>query len=102
MKRKTTPTTPYDTADYLQSEEDCAAFLQIALEEANGDAAHVARAMGVIARARGMREIAEKTGAGVESLYKSFDGVRVPSLSTFLKTLRALGLELTVRPAHVG
>ncbi|MHB1195164.1 MAG: addiction module antidote protein [Longimicrobiales bacterium] len=86
----TTRTRPWDAADYLQTEEDMAAYLEAALEE--GDAALVATALGDIARAKGMSGVARETGLGRESLYKALSSEGNPELATVLKVMRALGL----------
>ena len=76
-----------------------AAYLEACLEEANGDAAFVAKALGNIARAKGMTEIARETGLSRESLYKSLSGERSPSFETVLKVITALGLKIHAEPA---
>ena len=94
-----TKTTPYEVADYLTTPEDCAAYLDASIAESNGDAAFIAKAIGDIARARGMSELARETGMGRESLYKALSGERNPEFGTILKVLKALGLELHATPA---
>lgn len=89
-----TNTTPYDVADYLGTPEDCAAYLDACFEEAEGDAAFIARALGDIARARGMSQVAQDAGLSRESLYKSLSGDRSPDFATILKVTRALGVRL--------
>jgi probable addiction module antidote protein len=81
-------TTKYDVAEYLNTPEEMAAYLEACLEEANGDAAFVAKALGNIARAKGMSEIARETGLSRESLYKSLSGGRSPR-STGLTQVKA-------------
>lgn len=76
-----------------------AAYLEACLEEANGDAAFLAKALGNIARAKGMTEIARETGLSRESLYKSLSGERSPSFETVLKVIGALGLKIHAEPA---
>ena len=85
-------TRTYDAARYLQSEEQMAAYLEVALED--GDPKLVTVALGNIARAKGMSEIARKAGLGRESLYKALSGEGNPEMATFLKVVRALGLSL--------
>ena len=85
-------TRPWDAAKYLDSEEDMALYLEAALEE--GDAALVATTLGDIARAKGMTEIARKTGLGRESLYKALSPEGNPEFATILKVVRSLGLSL--------
>jgi probable addiction module antidote protein len=87
-----TKTRHWDAADYLKSDEDMAAYLEAALEE--GDAALFAAALGDIARAKGMSEVARKTGLGRESLYKALSADGNPEFATVLKVVRSLGLEL--------
>ena len=86
--------TAYDSADYLQTPEDIATYLEAAFED--GDPALITHALGVIARAEGMTEIARRTGLTRASLYKSLSGDGRPEFETVLKVLRALGLKLTV------
>ncbi len=94
MKKTTgvTRTRPWDVADYLAGDDDMVAYLEAALEE--GDARLVAAALGDIARARGMTDIARRTGLGRESLYKALSPDGNPELATVLKVLGALGLRL--------
>lgn len=94
-----TKTRPWDVTEYLESEEDMAAYLEAALEE--GDPALVAAALGDIARAKGMTQIAREAGLGRESLYKALSAEGNPEFSTILKVVRALGLRLhaAVAPA---
>ncbi|MFN4328319.1 MAG: addiction module antidote protein [Limnobacter sp.] len=86
----------WDTAEHLKTEEDIALFLDACLEEAGDDAAFVAKALGTVARARGMTELARSTGIGRESLYKALSGEGNPSFATILKVTHALGLKLHV------
>jgi probable addiction module antidote protein len=87
-------TTAYDVADYLSTPEECAAYLDASIAESQGDPAFIAKAIGDIARAKGMSELARETGMGRESLYKALSGERNPEFGTILKVLKALGLEL--------
>jgi probable addiction module antidote protein len=75
-----------------------AAYLEACLEESQGDAAFVARAIGDIARAKGMTQVANDAGLSRESLYKALSGERTPNLDTILKVIRALGIELHAAP----
>lgn len=86
-----TKTRRWDAAEHLKTDEDMAAYLDAALEE--GDPA-LAAALGDIARAKGMTEIARETGLGRESLYKALSPEGNPEFSTVLKVVRALGLRL--------
>jgi probable addiction module antidote protein len=91
-------TRPWDVAEHLETEEDMAAYLEAALED--GDPALVAAALGDIARAKGMTQIARETGLGRESLYKALSPEGNPELATVLKVIRALGLRLHATTAH--
>jgi probable addiction module antidote protein len=84
----------YDVAEYLETPEEMAAYLEAAMEEADGDAAFIARALGDIARAKGMTQIARESGLSRESLYKALSGDRSPEFETILKVISALGLKL--------
>lgn len=77
-----------------------AAYLEACLAEANGDAALVAKALGDIARAKGMAQVARDAGLSRESLYKALSGDRSPDFETILKVIRALGLTLHAEVAH--
>ena len=85
-------TKKWDAAEHLKSEDDMAAYLEAALED--GDPALVAAALGDIARAKGMSDVARETGLGRESLYKALSPDGNPALSTILKVVKALGLRL--------
>ena len=89
-----THTTRYDVAEHLRTPEEMAAYLEACLEEADGDAAFVARALGDIARAKGMTQVARDAGLSRESLYKALSGERTPNFDTVLKVVGALGLKL--------
>ncbi len=93
-----TKTTKYDAAEYLTTPEKMAAYLEACLEEADGDAAFVAKALGNIARAKGMTQVAKDAGLSRESLYKALSGERVPTFDTILKVISALGLKLHAEP----
>jgi probable addiction module antidote protein len=84
----------WDSAEHLQTEDDIAAYFDAVLQEAGDDPAFIAHALGVIARARGMSQLARDTGLGRESLYKALSGESNPSLGTILKVVKALGLKL--------
>jgi probable addiction module antidote protein len=96
---KKTETFPYDVIDYLTTPEDCAAYLDACIEESNGDAAFIARALGDIARAKGMTQVAKDTGLSRESLYKALSGERNPDFATILKVTRAVGVKLRAAAA---
>ena len=89
----------WDSAEHLETEADMALYLQASLEEAGDDAAFVAKALGTIARAKGMTQLARDTGMGRESLYKALSGEGNPSFATILKVTHALGLKLHAAPA---
>lgn len=95
-----TKTTRYDVAEHLRTPEEMAAYLEACLEEADGDASFVAKALGDIARAKGMSQIARDTGLSRESLYKALSGERTPSFDTILKVVDALGLKLHAEVQH--
>ena len=86
---------PFDPADHLQSEEDIFYFLEAAME--GNDPAHIARALGVVARSKGMTEIARMTGLGRQALYAALSENGNPTLETLVSVLGALGFELTVQ-----
>jgi len=88
----------YDVAENLETEEDMAAYLQAALED--GEPALVIHALGNIARARGMSQIARDTGLGRESLYKALSPEGNPEFATVLKVVQALGIKLNAEPTH--
>jgi probable addiction module antidote protein len=94
-----TTTTPWDPADHLKTEEDMVAYLEAALEEA--DPGLVAAALGDIARAKGMTQVARDAGLGRESLYKALSPAGNPEFATILKVVAALGLQLHAAPAAV-
>ena len=88
-------TSAYDVSDYLRTPEEMAAYLEACIEEADGDAALIAKALGDIARAQGMTQVARDAGLSRESLYKALSGERSPSFDTILKVVSALGLKLS-------
>ena len=88
-------TLPYDVAETLRTPDEMAAYLEACIEEADGDAAFISKALGDIARAQGMTQIARQTGLSRESLYKALSGDRSPSFDTVLKVIAALGLKLS-------
>lgn len=84
----------YDTAEYLRTPEEMALYLQACLEEADGDAAFIAKALGNIAKAKGMGQVAKDAGLSRESLYKALSGDRTPGFGTVLRVIDALGMKL--------
>ncbi|MCH7920702.1 MAG: putative addiction module antidote protein [Planctomycetes bacterium] len=89
-----TKTTRYDVAEHLRTPEEMAAYFEACLEEANGDATFIAKALGDMARAKGMSQVAREAGLSRESLYKALSGDRIPTFDTILKVISALGLKL--------
>jgi len=85
---------PFDSADYIDTPEAVAAYLEAALED--GDAQIIAATLGNIARSKGMAIIAERTGLAREALYKSLSADGNPRLTTLLGVLKAMGLRLSV------
>ncbi|MGE9550442.1 addiction module antidote protein [Erwinia amylovora] len=84
----------WDSAEYLKNEEDMAEYLNACMEEAGDDPAFIARALGTIARARGMTQVAREAGVSRESLYRALSGNGNPEFGTILKVVKALGLRL--------
>lgn len=99
MMSKTT-TIHYDVAEHLRTPEEMAAYLEACMEEADGDAAFIAKALGDIARAKGMAQVAKDAGLSRESLYKALSGERSPDFDTILKVVGALGLKLHAEASH--
>jgi len=95
-----TKTRAWDPAEHLITDEDMAAYLEEALQE--GDSALIAAALGDIARAKGMSQIARDAGLGRESLYKALSADGNPEFATIMKVVSALGLQLHASPAQVG
>jgi probable addiction module antidote protein len=91
----------WDSAEHLKTDEDIVQYLEACLEEAGDDAAFIAKALGTIARAKGMTQLANETGLGRESLYKALSGEGNPSFATILKVMTALGIKLHAEKAHV-
>lgn len=96
---KKTKTVPYDLAEQLRTPEEMASYLDAWLAEAPDDAAGIARALGDIARAKGMSQVARDTGLSRESLYKALSKTGNPSFATVVKVARALGLRLHAEAA---
>jgi len=89
-----TKTTRFDISEHLRTPEEMAAYLEASFEEANGDAAFIAKALGDIARAKGMTQVARDAGLSRESLYKALSGDRSPGFDTILKVMKALDLKI--------
>lgn len=87
----------WDSAEHLQTEEDIRLYLAACFDEAGDDPAFIAKALGNVARARSMTQLAKDTGLGRESLYKALSGEGNPSFGTILKVIHALGLKINVQ-----
>ena len=92
---------PFEAADYLQSDDDCAQYLQACMDAAPEDAALFTKAVGDIARARGMMQLARDTGITREGLYKALGEQGNPSFATVVKVVHALGLQFNVGARQV-
>ena len=92
----------WDSAEHLKTDEDMVQYLEACLDEAGDDAAFIAKALGTIARAKGMTQLAKETGLGRESLYKALSGEGNPSFATILKVMSALGIKLHAEIAHTA
>ncbi|WP_414041101.1 addiction module antidote protein [Acidithiobacillus sp. M4-SHS-6] len=90
----------YDTADYLKTEDDVAAYLDAVMED--GDPALIAAALGDVARARNLSQLARDVGMSRQGLDKALSGEGNPSLATVVKVAQALGLRLSFKAAHRG
>ena len=90
-------TTRFDSAEYLDSDEAISAYLEEALE--TDDPAFIAQALGTVARAHGMSQIAKQTGLSRESLYKALSAEGNPEFSTVIRVMQALGLRFSVTAA---
>jgi len=86
----------WDSAEHLKTEDDMQAYLQACIEESNGDGAFIAKALGNIAKAKGMAQLSRDTGLGRESLYKALSGDVNPSFDTVIKVVKALNLRLAI------
>lgn len=93
--------TRWDAADYLDTEEDMALYLDACLDEDPGDGSLVRAALNDIARARGMTQLARDTGLTREGLYKALSASGNPEFSTMLKVIKALKIKLHAAPAFV-
>ena len=90
----------FDPAEHLKDSEDIAAYLSAVMEE--GDSAELVHALGVVARSRGMAEIARRTGLAREALYRALRAGASPRFDTILRVFHALGLELRLVPRDQG
>jgi len=94
-----TLTRRFDVAEYLRTPEEMAAYLEATLDESGDEPAAIIRALGNIARAKGMTQVARRSGLGRESLYKALSGDSRPSFDTILKVIAALDLRLHAKAA---
>jgi probable addiction module antidote protein len=94
----TIKTAKFDAAEHLKTPEDIAAFIDAVIEEDGDDAAFIAKALGVAARAKGMSDLAQSTGLDRASLYKALSEDGRPSFDTIVRVTRALGLRIAVEP----
>ena len=90
----------YDSAEYLQSEDDIALYMEAVMDESSDDPAAIAHALGVVARARNMSQLARDTGLTREGIYKALSGEGNPSFATVLKVAGALGFGLSFQPVR--
>ena len=90
-------TSRWDSAEYLKTEEDIRLYLEACLEEAGDDPAFIVHALGVVARARNMSQLAKDTGLTREGLYKALSSEGNPTFATVAKVAKALGFKLTVQ-----
>jgi probable addiction module antidote protein len=97
--KRPTATTAFDVADHLRTSKEMAAHLNAWLTDAPDDASGIARALGDIARAKGMANVAKSAGLSRESLYKALSSDGNPSFATVLKVVRALGVRLHAEAA---
>ena len=90
----------YDTADYLKTEADIVAYLDAVMTEGGDDPALIAHALGVVARARNVSQLARDTGISREGLYKALSGEGNPSFATIARVAKALGLRISFTPVQ--
>ena len=98
-KSSKTTTTPYDVAEHLRTPQEMAEYLDAWLEEAPDDVSGIAKALGDIARAKGMTQVALDAGLSRESLYRALSADGNPSFATVLQVARALGVKFHAAPA---
>ena len=91
-------TTRWDSAEYLKTDEDIQLYLEACLEEAGDDPAFIVHALGVVARAKNMSQLARDTGLTREGIYKALSEEGNPTFATVAKIAKALGYKLTVQP----
>ena len=90
----------WDSADYLKTEQDCADYFAMCVEDDPGDGSLIRQALGTIARARSMTQLAKDTGLAREGLYKALSPEGNPEFSTIMKVVKALGLKFSSTIAH--
>lgn len=98
MLKKKIKISDWDTSELLKTEDDIAQYLSVAFEEGEADA--IAVALGNVAKARGMTEIAKKAGVSRENLYRSFRIGGDPKLTTLVSVMSSLGVKISVTPLH--
>lgn len=91
-------TTRWDSAEYLKTDEDIQLYLEACLEEAGDDPAFIVHALGVVARAKNVSQLARDTGLTREGIYKALSEDGNPTFATVAKIAKALGYKLTVQP----
>ena len=91
-------TTRWDSAEHIKTDEDVRLYLEVCLEEAGDDPAFIVHALGVVARARNMSQLARDTSLTREGLYKALSGDGNPTFATVARVARALGFKLTIQP----
>ena len=96
----TMKTTRWDSTEYLQTDEDIQLYLEACIEEADGDPTFIVHALGVIARAKNMSQLARDAGLSREGLYKALSPEGNPTFATVAKVAKALGLQITVQAHH--
>lgn len=101
-RARRTKTTSYDVAEHLRTPDEMAAYLDAWLEEAPDDPSGIARALGDIARAKGMSQVAKDAGLSRESLYRALSSEGNPSFATVLKVARALGVRFHAQATSGG
>jgi len=93
-------TTAWDSTEYLKTDEDIQLYLDACFEEASDDSEFIVHALGVIAKAKNMSQLARDTGLTREGLYKAFSPEGNPTFSTVVKVSKALGLKVSLHAAH--
>jgi len=95
-------TTRWDSSEYLNTEEEIALYMEAVMEEGGDDPAFITHALGVVARARNMSQLARDAGMTREGLYKAFSGEGNPSFATVMKLAKALGFRLSFQAIKEG